>query len=106
MSRSTLSIRISISQLVEGLNDGDDCIDVIRLLKNELDASIFRKIVNRIIFQLTQSLTNDSLIQIAKTINDTYSLQSTHNKISTVNNKTTNCKQNASFPLLRLPDDL
>ena len=106
MSRSTLSIKISIAQLVETLND-DACIDVIRLLQNELGWITLRTMINQIIAQFTntRALTNESLIKIEKTIKDTYSSHSTNNKISTINNNNIT-RHNVLFPLSRLPNDL
>ena len=104
MSRSTLSIRISIAQLVEKLTD-DDCLSVIRLLQNELGVSTLNAMVNHVITNFAQSLTDESLIRIQETITDIYSSSSENNKICTSKNNKT-ASDTILFPLRGLPDDL
>ena len=104
MSRSTLSIKISLSELVERLND-DGCVNVIRLLQNELGHDTLNTMVNKIIMQLTQNLSNESLIKIEKTIKDKYSQHFTQNTLPTTKKNNVSA-DTVLFPLLRLPNDL
>ena len=107
MTRSALSIQISIHELVESLND-DDCLDVIKLLNKRLGINNLTTMVNKIITHFTQNSTNKSLIEIEEAIQNTYSSHSTNNQISetsyNVYNETTSNK--ILFPLIQLPDDI
>ena len=104
MSRSALSIKISVCELVESLND-DGCVDVIRSLQNELGHGTFITIIRMIIIQHTQGLSKQSLIKIEKMIKDRYFQHSTSNIASATNIHNT-LKNSVLFPLDRLPNDL
>ena len=103
MFRSRLSIRISISELVETLSE-NECVNVIRLLQHELGYTSLNTMVNKIMFQLTQTVTNESLINMEQTIKDTSSAHPTPNPIISAINNTS--QDNVLFPLHRLPNDL
>ena len=105
MLRSTLSVKISIAQLVETLND-DECIDVIRLLQHEDGDITLNTIVNRMIIQSTERLSNESLIKIENTIKDKYSQHSKRNTVSSTTKNNAITTHSVLFPLHRLPNDL
>ena len=69
MSRSRLALKLSITKIVDTLND-DGCLDVIRLLQAELKHETLNRAVTQIILQCMQSLSHDSLIKIANTMED------------------------------------
>ena len=115
MSRSLLCHKISLLELVEGLND-NQCLDVIRLLQNELGHPNLTEMVKKLIMISSQSLTKTSLIEIENTIKNKYSqcraninikqLQTSPNKTDNTNKNNRNNKKNKTFPLDRLPVDL
>ena len=98
MSRSSLGVKICISQLIEGLND-DDCLDVIMLIQHELGHRSVRKIVTRIIMQCIKNLKHQSFIKIQQKIRQKY-----HATSSTNNNSIAG--DHVLFPLHLLPHDL
>ena len=105
MSRSSLSVKFSISDLVERLND-DECIEVIRLLQHEIGHKALKSIVN-IIIQCALSLSNKSLINIENTIKDKYCARFTNRAVSaSKRNNDTTVPSNVLFSLHELPNDL
>ena len=109
--RSSSCVKISIAELVEGLND-DGCINVLRLLQHELGHITLNKTIIHILLQCAKNecLTNNSLIAMENKIKEKYHQhqQGQNKTISTINCKDNNNHETRDliFPLLRLPVDL
>ena len=102
MSKSRLSHRIQLIQLIVGLDEAG-CLDVIRLIQEELEYKSLNEMLINIIMQCTKNLSNDCFIKIENGIKQKYQQYPIKQKTSSIN-KTQN--KNILFDLHRLPNDL
>ena len=105
MTSSSLSVKICIAESVEQLSE-EECVNVLRLIQNELGHSTLNKTVTHMILKLKENLTKDSLNRIANKIKTTL-----NKKIAMATSKDSNKygngdKKDLLFALSRLPIDL
>ena len=71
MSKSRLSHRIQLIQLIVGLDDSG-CLDVIRLIQQESECKSLNEMIIKIVMECTKNLSNDCFIKIENDIKQKY----------------------------------
>ena len=111
MAASMLCHQVTICKLIDTL-DEDKCLDVLRLLRDELQCNSLNRLLIKLIFRAQDALSVNSLNRIETSIQqiiakDTKPKLQTRTEIKDSNSINSNMELNAAiFPFHRLPIDL
>ena len=107
MSKSRLNVQISLCESVEQLND-KGCVETIRLLQQNLGSNDLNEFLIKIIIQMTNNSTINSLEKMDKEIKDILSNKDCYRQSNKAKNKKDGQEpvQETTFALQRLPIDL